>query len=405
MRVLLVTHHFWPENFKVNDLIDGLLDKGHDVTILTGKPNYPEGKIYPEFIDNPQKFRKFRSAQIKRVPVIPRGSSKTQLFLNYLSFLFSLSLFGPFKTRKKKFDCILVFAVSPISVAIPAILISKLRKVPLLLWVLDLWPETLIAMGFKSRGLLGFISHVVNFIYKQAAIILVPSKGAVKKIKDDYNLQNNVFFFPGWAEEIFNINEAGLPVIPLENDCFNVVFTGNIGEAQDFGSIIKVANKCKEEKRIKWHIVGDGREKSWLDKKILENGLDNTIYTHGSFDVCEMPSILANADALLISLRDNPIFEITIPGKFQTYCSAGKPIISLAKGEVNNLVDDINAGVTGESDNLDEFAKKIIDLSKMPKDKLEEIGKNASLFAKREFNRDHLINKLEDCFKQAASKR
>ena len=104
-------------------------------------------------------------------------------------------------------------------------------------------------------------------------------------------------------------------------------------------------------------------------------------------------------------MRDNPIFEITIPGKFQTYCSAGKPIISLAKGEVNNLVDDINAGVTGESDNLDEFAKKIIDLSKMPKDKLEEIGKNASLFAKREFNRDHLINKLEDCFKQAASKK
>ena len=195
MRVLLVTHHFWPENFKVNDLIDGLLDKGHDVTILTGKPNYPEGKIYPEFRDNPQKFRKFRSAQIKRVPVIPRGSSRIQLFLNYLSFLFSLSLLGPFKTRKKKFDCILVFAVSPISVAIPAILISKLRKVPVLLWVLDLWPETLMALGFKSKGLLGFISHVVNFIYKQAAIILVPSKGAVKKIKDDYNLQNNVFFF------------------------------------------------------------------------------------------------------------------------------------------------------------------------------------------------------------------
>ena len=151
MRVLLVTHHFWPENFKVNDLIDGLLDKGHDVTILTGKPNYPEGKIYPEFRDNPQKFRKFRSAQIKRVPVIPRGSSRIQLFLNYLSFLFSLSLLGPFKTRKKKFDCILVFAVSPISVAIPAILISKLRKVPVLLWVLDLWPETLMALGFKSK--------------------------------------------------------------------------------------------------------------------------------------------------------------------------------------------------------------------------------------------------------------
>ena len=104
---------------------------------------------------------------------------------------------------------------------------------------------------------------------------------------------------------------------------------------------------------------GDGRKKSWLDKKILENGLDNTIYTHGSFDVSEMPALLANADALLLSLRNNPIFEITIPGEFQTYCSARKPIISLAKGEVNNLVDDINAGVTGVSDNLDEFAKKL----------------------------------------------
>ena len=131
MRVLLVTHHFWPENFKVNDLIDGLIDKGHELTILTGKPNYPEGKIYPEFRDNPQKFRKIRSAQIKRVPVIPRGSSRIQLFLNYLSFLFYYPCLVHLRLEKK-FDCILVFAVSPISVAIPAILISKLRKVPVL---------------------------------------------------------------------------------------------------------------------------------------------------------------------------------------------------------------------------------------------------------------------------------
>ena len=197
---------------------------------------------------------------------------------------------------------------------------------------------------------------------------------------------------------MFNDDEAGRSVIPLNNDFFNIVFTGNLGEAQDFSSLIKVAKKCKHINNLKWHIVGDGRMKSWIENEILENSLENTIYTYGNFDISKMPAILESADALLIALKNNPIFEVTIPGKFQTYCTAGKPIISLAKGEVNKIVDDINAGVTGDSDNLDEFAKKIIDLSKMPIDKLKDMGKNASSFAKKEFNRDHLIDRFEDCF-------
>ena len=220
---------------------------------------------------------------------------------------------------------------------------------------------------------------------------------AVKKIKNDFKLSSKVIFFPGWAEELFNDDEAGRSVIPLNNDFFNIVFTGNVGEAQDFSSLIKVAKKCKHIDSVKWHIVGDGRMKSWIENEILENSLENTIYTYGNFDISKMPAILESADALLIALKNNPIFEVTIPGKFQTYCTAGKPIISLAKGEVNKIVDDINAGVTGDSDNLDEFAKKIIDLSKMPIDKLKDMGKNASSFAKKEFNRDHLIDRFEDC--------
>ena len=400
MRVLVITHHFWPENFKINDLVAGLLDKGHKVTILTGKPNYPEGYIYPEFKKTPKDYEKYRSAKIFRVPIISRGSTRIQLFLNYLSFLFSLSIFGTFMIRKKKFDCIIVFAVSPISVAIPAIIISKFKRIPVFLWVLDLWPETLSAVGFNSKALLRFVYQMVNFIYKRSTMILVPTKEAVKKIKKDYNLSRKVMFFPGWAEELFNENKVGDPVISLNNNFFNIVFTGALGEAQDFTSLIKVAVKCKDNENIKWHIVGDGRMKSWIQNKILENDLEDTVYSHGKFDVSEMPAILRNADALLIALKDNPIFEVTIPGKFQTYCTAGKPIISLTKGEVNNIVDDINAGVTGNSNNLDEFATKIVNLSKMPIDVLEDMGKNASLFAKKEFNRDHLIDKFEDCLIQ-----
>ena len=398
MRVLVITHHFWPENFKINDFVDGLIDRSHELTILTGKPNYPKGYIYPKFKKKPKDFKKYRSAEILRVPIIPRGSSRIQLFLNYLSFSFSLSIFGSFMIRKKKFDRIIVFGVSPISVAIPAIIISKLKNIPVFLWVLDLWPDTLTAVGFKSKVLLKLVHHMVNFIYRRSAMILVPTNGAVKKIKNDFKLSSKVIFFPGWAEELFNDDEAGRSVIPLNNNFFNIVFTGNVGEAQDFSSLIKVAKKCKHIDSVKWHIVGDGRMKSWIENEILENSLENTIYTYGNFDISKMPAILESADALLIALKNNPIFEVTIPGKFQTYCTAGKPIISLAKGEVNKIVDDINAGVTGDSDNLDEFAKKIIDLSKMPIDKLKDMGKNASSFAKKEFNRDHLIDRFEDCF-------
>ncbi len=167
MRVLVITHHFWPENFKINDLVDGLIDRSHELTILTGKPNYPKGYIYPKFKKKPKDFKKYRSAEILRVPIIPRGSSRIQLFLNYLSFLFSLSIFGSFMIRKKKFDRIIVFGVSPISVAIPAIIISKLKNIPVFLWVLDLWPDTLTAVGFKSKVLLKRVHHMVNFIYRR----------------------------------------------------------------------------------------------------------------------------------------------------------------------------------------------------------------------------------------------
>ena len=152
MRILIVTQHFWPEDFRINELAIGFIDNGHDVSVLTGYPNYPEGKIYSDFKKDKDGFKEFNSIKITRIPILPRGSSKFTLALNYLSFVLSGMLLGPLLLRKKKFDMIFVFEPSPITVCLPAIFLKYLKSSKLSLWVLDLWPQSLYAVGYLRKN-------------------------------------------------------------------------------------------------------------------------------------------------------------------------------------------------------------------------------------------------------------
>ena len=259
LRILVVSQYFWPENFRINDWVDGMVELGHEVTVLTSLPNYPEGELNADYKNNPNAFKKYKDVEIIRVPQILRGKSSIQLFLNYLSFAFFGSTLGVWKLRKKSFDVSFVFAVSPILMVIPAIILKITKKVPILLWVLDLWPDVLKSIGIvKSRYLLFFLSKCVAFLYNCSDGVVAQSSMFLENIKRLIPKHKNLDFIPSWGEQIFHDSNDEIieNLILKRKGKFNIFYTGNIGEAQDFQTVIEAAKQLKTDKQIKWFIVG-----------------------------------------------------------------------------------------------------------------------------------------------------
>jgi colanic acid biosynthesis glycosyl transferase WcaI len=400
MRILVVTQYFWPENFKINDLCLGLIERGHEVTVLTGVPNYPDGSIFPEFNKTPSNFTKYNGCNIIRVPIILRGkNSSIKLIMNYLTYFLSAALIGFWKLRAKDFDVIFVFGPSPITVALPAIFFRKLKKTPVIFWVLDLWPQTLKAIGvFKSNFLLKLSGQIVSLIYNHCDLILGQSKsfydGISRYCKDD----NKIKYFPNWPE-IFFSEEAEFKIKEIEQyvDTFKVLFAGNIGYAQDFPAILKAAKILKKKKsNVKFFIVGDGRALEWVRSEINLNQLEEYVYLLGSYPLEMMPSFYASADALLATLKETPTFSMTIPGKIQSYMSSGKPILTMLTGEGSRVIEEAACGYVASSGNYELLAQNIITMSELDKVELMNFGIKAKHYVKKEFDRNKLISQLEN---------
>ena len=283
MQILIVSQYFWPENFRVNDLSTRLVQRGHQVTILTGIPNYPDGKFYSGYNFFKNTRQNYCGAQVIRVPIIPRGKGgNLNLVLNYLSFVIFGTLLAPFVCRQK-YDAIFVYGISPILMAIPAIFLKKIRKVPLVLYVLDLWPESISAVGaIKSSFLLNVVKKNVHFIYKHCDQILVSSPGFVGWIKEMGIDESKINYWPQWAEDNYKIvavkeNSAESREMPSG---FRIMFAGNIGAAQGFKTIIEAADRLKNHLNIHWVIIGDGRMKPWVEDQVRLRKLENTVHIY-----------------------------------------------------------------------------------------------------------------------------
>lgn len=397
MRLLVVTQYFWPENFRINDLVAELKRKGHQVTVLTGWPNYPDGAIFPEYRKNAKSFSNYCGVDIIRVPLLARGNGAIRLLLNYLSFAVSASFIGGWKLRKHQFDAVFTCQLSPVTVGIPAIFIRTIKRIPMALWVLDLWPDTLEAIGvLRSKRLLAAVGKLVSFIYKRCDLIFAQSKSFIPKIKKYANSATPVCYFPSWAEECFNVNSVEhAPEISIGQQCFNIMFAGNIGDAQDFPAILDAAESLKENEHIRWLIVGDGRAAPWVKNEILNRGLANRIEMLGRYPLDRMPSFFKHADALLVSLKDEPIFSMTIPGKLQSYLAAGIPVIAMLNGEGAKLVESSAAGLVCPAGDSKGLASIALRLSKMSKAERVEMGNNGLAISAKEFDRHLLIDGLE----------
>ena len=400
MRILVISQYFWPENFRINDLVAEFCERGHDVTVLTGSPNYPSGAVFPEFRANPRAFAKFGAASVSRVPMIRRGKGGARLILNYASFALSATVFGAWRLRGQTFDVIFVFEPSPITVGLPAVFLRYLKRAPLAFWVLDLWPETLEAIGVvRSRTLLKAVGQLVTFIYNRCDLILAQSKSFIPQIRRYCGCDGAVEYFPSWSDAEFDFSKiAPADEVPVSEEVFSVLFAGNIGDAQDFPAILDAAERLKEDRGIRWLIVGDGRASEWVKSEVVRRGLEHCFFLLGRYPVSRMPSFYKHADALLVSLKDEPIFAMTIPGKLQSYLAAGIPVLAMLNGEGADIVDGFGAGLSCPAGDGPALAVSIRKMVGMDIEERHQMGRRGKAVSEQEFDRGALISRLLSWF-------
>lgn len=407
MRILIVSQYFWPENFRVNDLSADLVERGHTVTVLAGLPNYPDGVVFPDYLADPGAFAAYRGADVVRVPLLPRGNGGLRLMLNYLSFAVAASLLGPFKLRGRSFDAIFVFQGSPVTVGLPAIVLKWLKKAPIALWVLDLWPQSLKAVGaVQSRFVLGMIDRLVTFIYRNCDMVLGQSRGFLPELTHHVVDPKKVGYLPSWSDATPEQSAPPTPAAEVEQrqDQFSIVFTGNIGEAQDFGAVLEAAELLREQ-AVRWIIVGDGRQADWLRSQIVARGLTEQVVMPGRFPLERMPSFFAHADALLVCLKTSPVFAMTIPGKVQSYLAAGLPILAMLDGEGAAVIKASNAGYATPAGDAAALAQSVRDLMALPPAERHRMGQLGAEYAAKEFDRNTLLSRIETTLSDLANRR
>ena len=390
MKLFFFTQYFWPENFRINELVKYF--SKNKLFVLTSNPSYPSKGL---FTNNKYKRKKLQlgNFEIIRVPVFLRNGSNLSIFLNYISFFFSSLLTGIFKIYKKKFDIIFVFCPSPILNAIPAIIFKKLFKKKIVLWVLDLWPDTVIDLKIvRSNYLIWFLRKLVNYIYNNSDLILAQSKSIKNEIKK--STKTKCIYFPSWPEE-FKKNKKNKAKDVISTNKLKILFAGNIGEAQSFETLIKCAKSMRYLNNVRWIIVGDGRWKKKLIYYIKINNLENQFQLINNVPLKKIDHFYNCADALYLSLKNNNTFRKTIPGKLQTYMSTGKPIIASISGEAKKIIIDSQCGYVSDAEDYKTLKKNIIKFSKLKKYKKLILGKNGKKYSDKYFSKKQILKGLE----------
>lgn len=395
MRVLIFNQYFWPESFRINEIACALKARGHEVQVMTGKPNYPEGKFFAGYGAWGIKKESWRDIPIYRVPMLARGSrGAIKLALNYLSYIISGFLFAPWLLRKEKYDVIFVYGVSPIFQAIPASFLGWLKGAPVVLWVQDLWPQSAEATGYvKTPLILKLLEKLVQFTYKHTDLLLVQSKafvGSVSKLAPNLPI---VYYPNSVDKEFYSPQTISIPYIKSLQSGFTVLFAGNVGAAQAMETIVVAADRLKKYSEISIVILGSGSKSDWVAEQIVEKKLTN-LHLEGRFSVEVMPALMRQASALLVTLIDQPIFELTVPNKIQAYLAVGRPVIACLNGEGARIVAEAEAGVAVRGEDGEGLANAIVMLYEMPEVEREQMGVNGRAYFKQHFDEEMLTTEL-----------
>ena len=402
MKILIVSQYFWPENFRINDIASYFEEESHDVEVLTGIPNYPDGKIYEAYKKDKKHFKYFNKTKVTSLPIPPRGNNKFAIFINYLTFLVFGSLYGLIKLRKN-YDIVLVFQPSPITVVIPALIISRLTNSNLVLWVLDLWPQSLQAVNIlRNDSLLYKLSEkIVSWIYLNCDLVLASSMGAVELITEQTHYKNeNIKYFPNWAEEYSDREDSEISNILSKDKNFKISFAGNLGKGQNLECLIKaLKDALKVNNKISLYLIGTGWNMSHLKRLAHELSLTKSVHFLGRVESKYIPSILKESDVLFVGLKDDPVYNVTIPGKLPSYLMLGKPVLSSLGDEGHRIIEDSCGGFSSKPNDINSLSKNILKAASLTSSELHNIGLQGRSYALANFKKEYLLKKLQNLLK------
>lgn len=387
MNILVICQYYYPEPVRITDICEELVKSGNKVTVLTDIPNYPMGKIYKEYKDNKKRIEIINGVEIHRCYTIPRGNNILMRFLNYHSFSFFSKKY--INKLNDDYDVVLVNQLSPVMMANAGIKYKKKYGKKILMYCLDIWPESLCAGGIKKDSLIYKIYFKISKnIYNQIDKILVTSKSFIKYLKESFDIdEDKIEYLPQYAESVFDVKSC-----KKENDGnIDLLFAGNIGKAQNLKMIVEAAKILKNINNLYFHIVGDGQELDNIKKEVEELNLNNIIF-YGRKPLIEMPNFYKKADAMLVTLCGDSLISLTLPGKVQTYMAAGKPIIASANGETQEVIKKANCGFYSNSDDISSFVNNIIKFINLNDKK--ELGDNAFTYYKKNFKKELFLNTL-----------
>ena len=409
MHVLIVSQYFWPENFRINEVARDLKKYGHVVEVLTGQPNYPQGTFYKGYGGLKNSLEEWEGIPVYRIPVIARGKNNPfRLVLNYLSFILLGLIYAPLVLRKKSYDVIFVYAPSPIFQVIPASFIGWLKKIPVVLWVQDLWPQSASATGHvQSLFLLKILEKGVALSYRHTDILLAQSHAFIPHIEQLNRSGVPVKYLPNSVDDSFLFASEKNLAIASKAEYFDIVFAGNIGTAQSIETIVTAAEMLVSYPKIRFLIYGQGSKLAWLKTEINNRMLKNVVLC-GQRALEEMPALLQQSSVLLVTLSKQPIFALTIPSKLQAYLATGKPIIACLDGEGARIVSEASAGVTIPAEDAHGLVDAVLKLYNANAEELILMGQNAQSYFKMHYKHDLvmglLIHYLEEAIKHFRGK-
>lgn len=373
--ILVVSQYFYPEQFRINDICQEWVKRGFKVTVITGIPNYPEGKYYEGYGILKKRKETWNGIDIIRIPLIPRGKSKIGLVCNYLSFPVSGFIWNLLSNIKA--DYVFNFETSPMTQTLIAVWYAQKHKVPCYLYVQDLWPEAVETVtGIHNPFIIKPLDTMVRYIYKHCDKIFCTSPSFVRDICKRGVDKKKVYYWPQYAEEFYRPAEKH-SVPEIENDdSFKIIFTGNIGYAQGLDTIPKAAKILKSKgANVKFYIVGDGRYKQELIKEISYAGVEDMVLLIGRHPAKRIPEFLACCDVAYVSFMNDSLFSKTIPAKVQSYMACGMPVLAASEGETNRIVQKADCGLCSRIGDEVSLAENVEKMMSMEIAELERMGK------------------------------
>ncbi|HZN86200.1 MAG TPA: glycosyltransferase family 4 protein [Burkholderiales bacterium] len=401
MNVLILSQHFWPETFRINEIAHSLRAAGCRVSVLTGQPNYPDGDVFPGYRAWRAGVEDYDGVPVYRVPLAPRGrSGALRLAGNYLSFLLSASVAGPWLLRGRRFDVVFVYGTSPILQVLPALVLRAFKGCAVVTWVQDLWPQSLQVTGYvRHPRVLAMVAGVVRWLYRRSDLLLVQSRGFLSSVQPMAG-GTPVEVHPNPGEVAFERAPDGAPALALEPG-FNVVFAGNLGTVQALDTVVAAAALLRDEPHVRFVLVGSGSRGEALAAQAQRLGLANVAFP-GRFPVDAMPGILAQASALLVSLKRDDILAQTVPSKVQAYLAAGRPVIASLDGEGARVVEEAGAGIACPAEDAQALADAVRRLAGAPPAELAAMGGRARAYYQTHFEPAMLAERLARRFAQLA---